>query len=229
MRPRRESKVRVLAMDTTTGRGSVAVVADGAVLGEVRLRSGMGHSQRLMPAVAFLLGGLEMKPADVEGYAVTAGPGSFTGLRVGLACVQGLALATGRPCLGISTLDVLAARIAGAAPALVAAMDAHRGEVYAAVYDRDGRRRGEPITAAPAEAFAAMPAGAAFIGDGAERYAEVIRAVARDPVFPRRSAFLAGTLGLMAESRLAAGHGVAAAELRPLYLRGTGAAAPRVG
>ena len=218
--------MRVLAMDTTTERGSVALVSGGEVLGEVRLRSGMGHSTRLMPAIAFLLDGLGLKAPDIEGFAVTAGPGSFTGLRVGLSCVQGLALAGGRPCLGLSTLDVLAARIAGAAPTLVAAMDAYRGEVYAGVYDAEARRRGDPVTAVPSQAFAGLPSGTAFIGDGAAKYREEIRAAVADARFPSRSAFLAGTLGLLAEPALLAGSGVAPAQLRPLYLRGTGAATP---
>lgn len=213
-------------MDTTTDRGSVAVVEGGAVRGEVRLLAGMGHSRRLMPAVDFLLRGLELTPADLEGFAVTAGPGSFTGLRVGLASVQGMALAGGRPCVALSTLEVLAARIAGAAPALVAVMDAHRGEVYAAVYDAQARPMGEPVTAAPGAAFASLPEGAAFIGNGAERYRPAIEAAVRGAVFPDRSPFLAGTLGRLAEPMLAAGRGVPPSELRPLYLRGTGAAQP---
>lgn len=217
--------MRVLAVDTTTERGSVAVVSGGEVQGEIRLRSGMGHSRRLMPAIAFLLEGLGLASPDLEGYAVAAGPGSFTGLRVGLSCVQGLALASGRACLGMSTLDVLAARIVGASPTLVAAMDAHRGEVYTCVFDADGRRRGEPAAAPPAQAFAGLPAGAAFIGDGARRYRDAIEAAVPGALFPARSAFLAGTLGLLAEPVLAAGGGVAPADLRPLYLRGTGAVA----
>jgi tRNA threonylcarbamoyladenosine biosynthesis protein TsaB len=213
-------------VDTTTERGSIAVVSGGEILGEVRLRAGKGHSRRLMPAIAFLLDSLGFAGSDVEGYAVTAGPGSFTGLRVGLSCVQGLALASGRPALGLCTLDVLAARIAGAAPTLAAAMDAYRGEVYACLFEADGRRRGDPVTASPADAFAGLPNGAAFIGDGALRYREEIRAAVPDARFPARSLFLAGTLGLLAEPVLAAGGGVAPSELRPLYLRGTGAATP---
>jgi tRNA threonylcarbamoyladenosine biosynthesis protein TsaB len=213
----------VLAVDTTTERGSVAVVAGGEVLGEVRLRSGMGHSKRLMPAIAFLLDGLGLAAAGVEGYAVTAGPGSFTGLRVGLACVQGLALASGRRCVGLCTLDVLAARIAGAAPTLVAAMDAYRGEVYVCAYAGDGTPRGEPVAALPRDAFSGLPPGTAFIGDGAARYRVEIEAAVDSAVFPARTSFLAGTLGQLAEPVLAGGGGVAPAELRPLYLRGTGA------
>jgi tRNA threonylcarbamoyladenosine biosynthesis protein TsaB len=179
-----------------------------------------------MPAIAFLLDGLGLAAADIDGYAVTAGPGSFTGLRVGLSCVQGLALAWSRPCVGLCTLDVLAARIAGAAPTLVAVMDAYRGEVYAGVFESDGTRRGEPVTAVPGIALAGLPAGAAFIGDGAVRYRDDIRAVVPDARFPSRSTFLAGTLGLLAEPVLAAGGGTPPAELRPLYLRGTGARVP---
>ena len=217
--------MRILAVDTTTERGSVAVVAGGEVLGEIRLRAGMGHSRRLMPAIAFLIEGLGLSAADIEGYAVTAGPGSFTGLRVGLACVQGLALASGRRCVGLSTLDVLAARIAGASPTLVAAMDAYRGEVYACVYGGDATRRGEPVTALPRDAFAGLPAGAAFIGDGAARYRAEIEAAVCGAAFPARSGFLAGTLGRLAEPVLAGGGGVVPADLRPMYLRCTGARA----
>src|SRR5262245_33700008 len=121
--------MKVLAVDTTTERESVALVAAGVVLCEVRLRTADSHSRRLLPAIEFLLSAAGVAPGDVEGYAVTRGPGSFTGLRVGLSTVQGLALAGSRPCLGLSSLDVLAARIRGTAPALVAWVDAYRGEV----------------------------------------------------------------------------------------------------
>src|SRR6185503_35254 len=146
--------MKVLAVDTATERESVALVADGVVLGEVRLRRVDTHSRRLLPAVEFLLSGLGLAPGDVEGYAVTSGPGSFTGLRVGLSTVQGLALASHRPCLGVSSLDVLAARIRGSAPVLVPWVDAYRGEVYGGLYDGAGRPLGPPSAALPADALA---------------------------------------------------------------------------
>jgi tRNA A37 threonylcarbamoyladenosine modification protein TsaB len=135
-------------------------------------------------------------------------------------------LASGRKCVGLSTLDVLAARIVGDAPTLAAVMDAYRGEVYACGYTAEGARVGETVTELPAEAFRRTPPGTAFIGDGAVRYRALIEAAVPGAAFPRRSAFLAGTLGLLAEPVLAAGGGVDPAELRPLYLRGTGARAP---
>jgi tRNA threonylcarbamoyladenosine biosynthesis protein TsaB len=209
----------VLALDTTTSRESVAVVSAGVVRGEVRLLSDEGHSRRLVGAIEFLLQGLELAPAAVEGFAVTTGPGSFTGLRVGLSTVQGLALAAERPCLGISALDVLAARIAGEAPHLVALMEAHRGELFAARYDQEARLVEGPVVTVPEPWLLALPSGCAFIGDAVERlHASVVSACAA-PRFPERGLFLAGTLGRLAEPRLLGGEGVGAGELRPLYLR----------
>lgn len=210
----------ILAVDTTTERESVAVVDAGAVRGEVRLRAADAHSRRLLPAVAFLLESIGLAPGAVEGYAVTCGPGSFTGLRVGISTVQGLALAARRPCLGLSALDVLAARITGTAPVLAVMTEAFHGEVFGAAYDQDAR----PLAAATAEQaesfLARMPAGrAAFTGEGAERHRDLILARRPDALFPPRSLFLAGTLGLLAEPRLAAGEGVRPEALRPLYLR----------
>jgi tRNA threonylcarbamoyladenosine biosynthesis protein TsaB len=209
----------VLAIDTTTARESSAVVADGAVRGEVRLFSTDTHSRRLVPAVEFLLAQLGVAPSAVDGFAVTVGPGSFTGLRVGLSTVQGLALAAERPCFGASALDVHAARIAGAAPRLAALMDAYRGEVFACAYDGSARPLGPPVVTAPEPWLRSLPPGCAFTGDAAQSRRALIEAVCVSPVFPGRSLFLAGTLGLLAEPALEAGKGIPPDALRPLYLR----------
>jgi tRNA threonylcarbamoyladenosine biosynthesis protein TsaB len=209
----------VLAVDTTTARESAAVVDGAEVRGEVRLFSSDTHSRRLLPAIDFLLAQLGLPPAAVEGFAVTTGPGSFTGLRVGLSTIQGLALAAGRPCFGAPALDVLAARIAGAAPHLVALMDAYRAEVFAGLYDQDARPLA-PALVTPLEPWlATVPPGSAFIGDAVAAQRARIQAGCPGALFPARTLFLAGTLGLLAEPALRAGRGIAAAELRPLYLR----------
>lgn len=209
----------VLAIDTTTARESAAVVSDGTVRGEVRLFSTDTHSRRLMPAVDFLLGQLGLRPTAIDGFAVTVGPGSFTGLRVGLSTVQGLALAAGRPCYGASALDVLAARISGTAPRLVSLMDAYRGEVFAGLYDEAARPLAPPVVTGPEPWLRALPPGCAFTGDAAESQRGLIERVCHSPVFPPRTLFLAGTLGLLAEPALAGGRGIGPGELRPLYLR----------
>jgi tRNA threonylcarbamoyladenosine biosynthesis protein TsaB len=214
--------VLVLAVDTTTERESVAVVDSGEVRAELRLRRPDIHSRRLMPAIAALLDVAGLRPTEIEGYAVTVGPGSFTGVRVGLSTVQGLALAARKPCLGYSVLDVMAARIAGEAPTLAVMAEAHRGDVFAGVYDAEARPLGPPVAETPEAFLDRLPGGlVAFTGEAARRCRALIRARRPEARFPRRSPFVAGTLGLLAEPHLAAGEGVAPGALRPLYLRET--------
>ena len=211
--------MRVLAIDTATDRESVAVVGAGLVLGEVRLRTTEGHSRRLVGAVSFLLESLGLGVGEIEGYAVTTGPGSFTGLRIGISTVQGLALASRRPCLGIRTLDVLAVQIEGTADRLVAVMDAQRGQVFGQVFDRQARSVGAPVLETPGAFFGDLQGAPAFVGDGAVRYRERILEILPEAVFPRGGLFLAATVGLMAERSFEAGEGSGPEALRPLYLR----------
>ena len=130
-----------LAVDTTTNRGGFALARDGRLIEEASGDAGSTHGERLPGALRALLGRRGMTTADVDRYAVALGPGSFTGLRVGIATVQGLALAHGRLVVGMPVLDVLvdiAARAAdaGAAPDLIVPwVDAKRGEVFSALYE----------------------------------------------------------------------------------------------
>src|SRR5262245_41448200 len=158
--------MRVLAIDTTTARGSVAVVEDREVLGEVRLHSADRQSGHVLPAVDFLFARLGFGVAELDGLAVTLGPGSFTGLRVGISTVQGLALGAGKPCLGLPTLDVLARKLRGCGPWLVPLMDAYRGQVFAAVYDSDARRCGPMAAQEPATLLQGLPSEVALLGGG---------------------------------------------------------------
>lgn len=210
----------VLAVDATTFRQSVALVREGDIVADVRLASRIALSRRLMPSIDFLLKTLDVKPAEIDGFAVTTGPGSFTGVRVGLSTVQGLALAAGKPVLGVSALDVLAMRAAGEADVVVPVVDSERGEVYAAVYDGAGRGTAPAGNWPLAKVIADLPSRAMLIGDGAERHRAEIEAQRPDARFSARSSYLASTLGVMAGPRLAAGEGVHPRELRPLYLRG---------
>jgi tRNA threonylcarbamoyladenosine biosynthesis protein TsaB len=212
--------VRVLAVDTTTERGSLAVVSDEGVLAEVRVRTGAGHSRWLLPAVDALLRGLGLGAPEIDAFAVTTGPGSFTGLRVGLSSVQGLALASERPCVGLSALDTLALGAAGSSVGIVALMDAFRAEVYWAVYERDGARLAGPYVGPLEAALAEAPAGAAFVGDAVAKSRRRIEDGVGDALFPEVELHLAASLGRAALARLAAGDTIVPSELRPLYLRG---------
>jgi tRNA threonylcarbamoyladenosine biosynthesis protein TsaB len=200
----------VIAVDTSSERSSVALVEGGEPRGEVRLATSL-PSVAVLPAIDLLLRSSALAASDIDGYAVTIGPGSFTGVRVGLSTVQGLALGAGRPCVGLSTLDVLAAGIAGEADTLAVLVDAFREEVFVGRYDRDAR----PIDA-PTRA---KPAGTVVTGGGAWRYESLLRDRHPGVRLVRGEPFLAARLGRLAEAMLERGEGVPAASLRPLYLR----------
>lgn len=219
--------MRILAVDTTSERGSVAVVEKGELLAELRLFGSATHSKRLLPGIDFLLEGLGSPLSSIDGYAVASGPGSFTGVRIGIGTIQGLALGQPRPCLGLSALSVLAARARGSAGAIAALMDAWRDEIYAALYDGDGRLCEGPFVEAPGVFVRRAPPRAAYIGSGALRYRETILAHDGEALFAERSLFLAGTLGRLAEKHLLAGEGCGPEALRPLYVRGAGAVPSR--
>ena len=210
--------MKVLAVDTTSALGSVALADDSALLGEERLTGPDTHSLHLLPAIERLLTRSGLDAFGVDGFAVAVGPGSFTGLRVGLSTVQGLALAAGRPCLGASVLEVLASTSEGAAT--LALRDAFRGEVYWAAYDARGQAIGAPRVGPLADALAQAPPDASFVGDGASSHRELIAdrfPRARFPPFPP---FLAAALASWAAPRFRAGLGSGPESLRPLYVRG---------
>jgi tRNA threonylcarbamoyladenosine biosynthesis protein TsaB len=129
--------MRVLALDTTTRAGSAALVEDDRVVAEYVGDSMRSHAERLPTDLLNLLERRGLTTSEVDVFAVAAGPGSFTGLRIGLATMQGLAFVTGRKIVPISVLEALAQAAAGerAAGSLIGAwMDAHRREVFSALY-----------------------------------------------------------------------------------------------
>ena len=130
----------VLAIDTSSATGSVALVRGGETLGEAALTSLPGHSESLLYALTRLLADAGVTLDGVDLLAAGVGPGSFTGLRVGLSAMKGLHLATGTPLLGAPSLLALAmhADRSDRAPLVCAAIDARRGDVFAAVYRAEG-------------------------------------------------------------------------------------------
>ena len=147
----------ILAVDTTHEYGSLAVARGQEVLEEVRLHAPTGFAHVLYRHLGELLARQELKIAAIDCFAAAAGPGSFTGVRVGLACVKGLAEATGKPAVAVSNLQALATF--GTAPLRAVVLDARRGEVYGAVYDAAARLV-EPEVVAPFAAWIeTLPAG----------------------------------------------------------------------
>jgi tRNA threonylcarbamoyladenosine biosynthesis protein TsaB len=145
-----------LALDTTAECGSIALADPAGVREEVLLEAPRGFSMVLFGAIEALLARHNLTLRDIELFAGASGPGSFTGVRVGLAAVKGLAEVLGKPAVAISNLAALAAT--GSAPLRAAVIDAHRGEVYAALYDDAGNQM-VPEMVCQLEAFRARIAG----------------------------------------------------------------------
>ncbi len=157
----------ILAVDTSTQAGSLAVLRDERVLGVVSTWVDETYSSRMFRHLDFLLRelGLELKQFDL--FAVAAGPGSFTGLRVGLTAVKGWAEVYCKPIAAVSGLEAVAAQAHAREPLLVPVVDARRGQVYAGLYDRSAdalKRRGEEVVMTPAEFLEHLSAAA---GDAA--------------------------------------------------------------
>jgi tRNA threonylcarbamoyladenosine biosynthesis protein TsaB len=222
--------MRVLALDTTSRAGSVALVDDGRVLDERPGDASRTHGERLPGELERL--GAPWRTIDV--FAVAAGPGSFTGLRIGIATVQGLALVTGRPVVGVSALDAVAQVASLDLPdgSLVGSwIDAQRGEVFSALYRVAPapafapERLVEiepPAVASPTATLAAWSAHdlatATFAGDGASRYANIVEGGERGRRMAR-PALLAGAVGCMAAVRAERGLAATPAGVHPLYVR----------
>jgi len=214
--------VIILALDTTTRAGSAAVLRDGAVLAELSGDPALTHGQRLPGELMRVLEQADVRIEDVDLFGVAAGPGSFTGLRVGIATVQGLAMARGRRVVPVSTLDALA--WAGTNPhrRIAAWMDAQRGEVSAALYAPNGRDTLiDPHSATPASVLDRWVAEvdvttAVFIGDGAVRYREIVegRAGPAAIVAPPPLARFVGAIAAADLARAVLPHAVV-----PIYIR----------
>jgi tRNA threonylcarbamoyladenosine biosynthesis protein TsaB len=147
----------VLGIETATLMGGVALVSGtGELLGEITLRNHESHSERMLPALEWLLATLGLSLRDCAAVAVSQGPGSFTGLRAGIATAKGLAFSLGVPLFGIPTLEALAANAPPAAGTVCAVLNARRGEVFRAIFrcGPTGPKRLEPDRLLPLQSFA---------------------------------------------------------------------------
>ena len=130
--------MKVLGIDTTAGVAAVAVTENGKILSSFTLDSGNTHSTTLLPMIEASLRALGMTNGDVDLYAVSSGPGSFTGVRIGVATVKGLAFASGTPCVGVSSLAAMAEGFADCDCLICPVINARRNQVYTALFRTEG-------------------------------------------------------------------------------------------
>ncbi|MGE5700035.1 MAG: tRNA (adenosine(37)-N6)-threonylcarbamoyltransferase complex dimerization subunit type 1 TsaB [Deltaproteobacteria bacterium] len=202
----------ILAIETATPHGSVALVSGNSILEEAALPPGRQASETIMNAVDDLFRKARSRPGDVRHVAVSSGPGSFTGLRVGMAAAKGFCFGWRIPMVPVPTLHALASRFRHAGTAICPVLDARKKEVYAAVFrweDGTCMRHSPDMAIAPGEIPGILPGGTVFFcGDGAARFAPLLKERLGD-----RAVFSpageggpsAGAVGILAAGLVAAG------------------------
>jgi tRNA threonylcarbamoyladenosine biosynthesis protein TsaB len=210
--------MRVLAVETSSLAGGAALLDGDLLVGQSLLDVRATHSERLMLAVDRLLADAGWTVRDLEGLAVAVGPGSFTGLRIGISTVKGLALALAIPIAPVPTLDAMAATLPFAALPVCPVLDARKNEVYASLYRWDGvamRRAWDYLALAPDDLARRLVEPVILLGDAAG----AVRSPHARLAPPTHRAPSPATVGLLGSARLRAGDTVAPADLVPIYLR----------
>lgn len=217
--------MKILALESSAKAASCAVLADGELLASAWQAAGLTHSRTLLPMVEGMLKNSELTMEAMDAVAVAAGPGSFTGLRIGIAAVKGLAWAAEKPCIPVSTLEAMAWPLAHLEGSIVCAMDARRQQIYNAVFLADGGalerlREDRALSLEEAAAgLAGLDGPMTIVGDGAQMCFEFFTARGIDcrlaPVHLRLQS--AAGVALAAWRRRT--ETVSAQELTPVYLR----------
>jgi len=170
--------MKVLGIDTSTSCGSVGLTDNGEVISDYLLNIPVTHSERLLGAIEFVLKEARCNIENIDGLAISLGPGSFTGLRIGVSTIKGLAFTTGKPVVGISTLDVLASQIATTPYLICPILDARKKEVYTAFYrykEGNSLKRISPYQAIrPEDLVKNIKEQTIFLGDGVKTYGELL-------------------------------------------------------
>jgi len=169
--------MKILALDTATKSCSVALTENGTLVAELTIIKDQTHTKHLMPLIHSVFEFAGFGLGEVDGFAVTIGPGSFTGLRIGISTIKGLASALGKPVVGISSLKALAWQCADQYHLLCPFLDARKGEVYWATYRFDGARLIQETVAratVPEAVFKDIKEPCVFIGNGAQLYRKQI-------------------------------------------------------
>lgn len=185
---------RILAVDTTADFGSLALVENGSVVEELPLHSSDGFSHVLWQHLDPLLRRHDWLLSKIDCFAAAAGPGSFTGVRVGLTAMKALADVEGKPVVGVSNLRAIATY--GSAPLRAAILDARRGEVYAAVYDAASMPHGPETVSSLATFLASLPEG---VAEFVSQSSNVFQAALAPHIVTAAPRALAAAIGLLAE------------------------------
>jgi len=213
----------ILALDTASNAGGVALSRNSEVIGLHLAKTPLKYSERLIGWVDFLLEQHEITMAQVDCFAVAAGPGSFTGLRIGVAAAKAFGQALGRPVIAVSSLEALAYRFRHLSPLVAPVVDARRQQIYAAVYETGAKEPSVRVpedVGRPEEWLKKLPENDyCFVGDGATLYrSTILNLLPRSRVIESDNCVLA-ELCQLAYLRHAQGNETGAAVVKANYLR----------
>ena len=219
--------MRILAFETSAKAASVALLEEETLLGEFYLNRGQTHSRTLLQMAQELLENCALTPADVTAVACAAGPGSFTGVRIGVAAAKGFAWGRELPCVGVSTLEAMARQAGCFAGVVCCAMDARRQQVYNALFDNSG---GVPVRLTPDRAISLaeleeelkkIEKPKIMVGDGAELCYNTLGKKGSGCILAPEQTRMqrASGVALLARAALLSGAEASGAALTPNYLR----------
>jgi len=219
--------MHTLAIECATKSVGLALLDEGDVHAELYLRLGRHHAEVLLPALDRLLVMAGLTPECLDLLACTVGPGSFTGLRIGVSTIKGLALATGKPIVGVSTLEVLAMNALPSPRLICPMLDARKNQVYAGLYrmgpdDLPAAEQPDRLTTVPDLLKELAEEEIVFLGDGALRYERLIRETIKARAILCGSShqrLMASALGLIGLRQYRKGAVMNTATCTPRYLR----------
>lgn len=215
-----------LAFDTSSRTAAVAVLHDDTIFYDSIINTGLNHSEVLMPEIDYALRQVRLKISDIDLFACTLGPGSFTGLRIGVSTLKGLMLATGKPACGVSSLAAVALNVGTTSKLICSMIDAGRGQVYVAYFSYNDKnilqQIGEEKAVNPQEVINNADKNTLFVGDGVLKYREIITSVQSKKVriaSDLQHYIRASAVGILGRKKLAENDMLNASTLVPVYLR----------
>lgn len=218
--------MKLICLETSAKTASAAVVTEGKVLGEISVTAGLTHSQTILPALEALLKCCSMQLTDADGFAVSIGPGSFTGLRIGIGAVKGMAQGSGKSCIGVSTLEALAVNFSGLHYTVCPVMDARCGQVYTSLFWANGDypvRLWEDMAISLdqlREKLQSVEGEVMLVGDGAEIAFAALADSCKVLLAPSAMRYQsAASVGIAALHHLQTGELLSPDQLMPAYLR----------
>lgn len=223
----------VLALDTSMKTASIALLKDSEVVAEIFLHSGAHHSVVLLPAMESILNHTNIHLEDVDLFSCTSGPGSFTGIRIGMGTLKGIALAMNKPVVGVSTLDALAFNMVGSTFLVCPMFDARKNQVYTSLYMTDRGEGFEKLVqdsvvdiAEIGNFFQEVEKEIVFLGDGALKYARLIEGFFKGKCHiapPLHHSIRASVVALLGEKQYRQGISETPLTISPTYLRASDA------